>query len=117
MAKIGMLMLRHGRWRDKQIVSDAFVQDATTRHNDGGPPVNAGYGYQWWIGNSGAAFFASGYNSQLILVVPKRDVVLAVSADSIPGGSRKFVNDVVLAAEADLSAAPCIAELGQGRLQ
>jgi CubicO group peptidase (beta-lactamase class C family) len=120
MTKIGMLMLRHGRWGEQQIVSDAFVRDATTSHNDGGRLANAGYGYQWWI-NKGStnpdAFFAAGLNSQLIYVVPKLDVVLALSADSsVPGGSRKLINNVVLPAKADLSAARCIAELGQGRL-
>jgi CubicO group peptidase (beta-lactamase class C family) len=121
MAKIGLLYLHHGRWEDKQIISDAYVQDSTKTHNDGGPPVKAAaYGYQWWVSKtrSGAdAFFASGRNSQLIYVVPKLDLVVAMSADSIPGGGQGFVNDIVLPAVADpSSAAPCITELEQGAL-
>jgi CubicO group peptidase (beta-lactamase class C family) len=114
MAKIGILYLQHGRWGDTQIVSADYVRDSTTRHNDGGPPLNAGYGYQWWISKNGNVFFASGLHSQLISVTPKTDLVLAIAADSIPGGTGKFVKDVVLPATAELSgSAPCVVQVGQ----
>jgi CubicO group peptidase (beta-lactamase class C family) len=115
MAKIGLLYLQHGRWGDKQIVSESFVADSTTKHNDGGPPTNAGYGYLWWISRTKTnlpAFFAAGLGSQAIYVVPKLDIVVAVSADGIPGGSQNFINDVILPAEASLPPlAPCVARL------
>jgi CubicO group peptidase (beta-lactamase class C family) len=114
MAKIGILYLQHGRWGDTQIVSADYVRDSTTRHNDGGPPANAGYGYQWWISKNGNVFFASGLHSQLISVTPKTDLVLAIAADSIAGGTGKFVKDVVLPATAELSgSAPCVVQVGQ----
>jgi CubicO group peptidase (beta-lactamase class C family) len=114
MAKIGILYLQHGRWGETQIVSADYVQDSTTRHNDGGPPLNAGYGYQWWISKNGNVFFASGKKSQLISVTPNRDLVLAIAADSIPGGSGRFVNDVVLPITAELpDSAPCLVQVGQ----
>jgi CubicO group peptidase (beta-lactamase class C family) len=114
MAKIGVLYLQHGRWGEKQIVSADYVQDSTTRHNDGGPPVNAGYGYQWWISKNGNVFFASGKNSQFISVTPNRNLVLAFAADSIPGGAGGFVRDVVLPVTAELpDSAPCVAQVGQ----
>jgi CubicO group peptidase (beta-lactamase class C family) len=115
MAKIGLLYLWHGRWRGAQIVSNAYVLDSTKKHSDGGPPVNAAYGYLWWIENTGAnpgAFFAAGFKSQVIYVVPERELVAAISAESIPGGTRGFVNDIVLPAEAGLTdSAQCIARL------
>jgi CubicO group peptidase (beta-lactamase class C family) len=117
MAKIGLLYLDRGRWGDAQIVSEDYVRDSTSRHNDGGPPVNAAYGYQWWISETNAnfdAFFAAGHKSQLIYVVPGRDLVAAVSADSIPGGSPKLINHVVLPAVARLSGPPsCAARFGK----
>jgi CubicO group peptidase (beta-lactamase class C family) len=114
MAKIGILYLQHGRWGDAQIVSADYVQDSTTRHNDGGPPLNAGYGYQWWISKNGNVFFASGKMSQLISVTPKTDLVLAVAADSIPGGSVGFVRNVVLPITDGLpDSAPCVLQVGQ----
>jgi CubicO group peptidase (beta-lactamase class C family) len=106
MAKIGILYLQHGRWGDVQVVSAAYARDSTTKHNDGGPPVKSAYGYQWWINETGtdlAEFFAAGSKSQLIYVVPNRDLVFSVAADSIPGGSRKFIDNVVLPAAIGLS--------------
>jgi CubicO group peptidase (beta-lactamase class C family) len=117
MAKIGALYLQHGRWGDKQIVSEAFVAESTTKQTDGGPPLNAGYGYLWWIDSTKtnlAAFFAAGTGSQAIYVVPKLNVVVAVQADKIRGGSQNFINDVILPAEALLSpSTPCAARLAR----
>jgi CubicO group peptidase (beta-lactamase class C family) len=114
MAKIGVLYLQHGRWGERQIVSADYVQDSTTPHNAGGPPLNLGYGYQWWISKNGNVFLASGKSSQLISVNLKRGLVLAVAADSIPGGSGRFVNDVVVPVMPELSGpAPCVVEVGQ----
>ncbi|HYA73447.1 MAG TPA: serine hydrolase, partial [Roseiarcus sp.] len=119
MAKIGVLYLQQGRWGDQQIVSSAFVRDSLAKHNEGGLPVNAAYGYLWWIGKTKTgddAFFAAGQNDQLIYVVPKRDLVVALAADSVPGGGVNLVNDFVLPAEAGLPAsAPCIARYAPGR--
>jgi CubicO group peptidase (beta-lactamase class C family) len=115
MAKIGLLYLQKGRWRGKPVVSESYVLDSTARHNDGGPPVNAGYGYLWWVGSTKdnlRAFFAAGHNSQLILIVPDRNLVVAAAADGIPGGSRQFVEEAVLPNEATTPAsAPCIERL------
>ena len=115
MAKIGLLSLRHGRGGDSQIVSEAFVAESTAKHNEGGPPSEAAYGYFWWVGKTNGgldAFFAAGHNSQLIYVVPKLDLVAAVAAESIPGGSQRLVNDLVLPAEAELPrSAPCVARI------
>ncbi len=114
MAKIGILYLQHGRWGDRQIISADYVRDSTSRHNDGGPPVNAGYGYQWWISKNGNVFFASGKNSQFISVTPQRNLVLAFAADSIAGGAAGFVRNVVLPIADGLSEqAPCVVQVGK----
>jgi CubicO group peptidase (beta-lactamase class C family) len=118
MARIGLLYLRGGRWGDRQIVSERYVLESTKRQSEGGTPVHAAYGYLWWVGQTEAgddAFFAAGHLSQLIYVVPKRDVVVAMSADGIPGGSSRFMDQVVMPAEANLPGSPpCIAQLGAG---
>lgn len=118
MAKIGLLYLRRGRWAETQVVSDGYVLDSTSKHNDGGPPVNSAYGYQWWVKETNPnAFFAAGLNGQLILVVPKLNLVMSVSADYSPWGGRKYFSEVVLpAAAAELSrSAPCTAQDEPGR--
>jgi CubicO group peptidase (beta-lactamase class C family) len=49
MAKLGLLYLQRGRWDDKQIVPSDYVADSTAKHNDGGFPTGAAYGYLWWV--------------------------------------------------------------------
>ncbi|MFO1108446.1 MAG: serine hydrolase [Bradyrhizobium sp.] len=118
MAKIGLLYLQQGRWRERQVVSEAYVRDSTRKHSDGGEPANAGYGYLWWtkpIRDGSPAYFAAGYQSQIILNLPDRNLVMALaSASSLPGGAAKFINEVVLPAEAALPAgAACVGRLDQ----
>ncbi len=117
MAKIGLLYLRHGRWGDRQIVSEAFVQDSITKHNDGGAPVKAAYGYQWWINTTKThldVFFASGIKSQLIYVVPKLDLVVAMQAAVRSRRKPGIRQQRCAARRGQLSkTAPCVADLGQ----
>jgi CubicO group peptidase (beta-lactamase class C family) len=118
MAKIGLLYLQQGRWRERQVVSEAYVRDSTSKHSDGGEPASAGYGYLWWtkpIRDGSPAYFAAGYQSQIILNLPDRNLVMALaSASTPPGGAAKFINEVVLPAEAALPAGtPCVGRLDQ----
>jgi CubicO group peptidase (beta-lactamase class C family) len=109
MAKIGLLYLRRGAWRDERIVSEAFVADSTAKHNDGGPPVNIGYGYLWWVEPDDAsprAFLAAGMGSQLISVSPERGLVVAMASESsVPGGSRSLLKTILAPAVLSLPSA------------
>jgi CubicO group peptidase (beta-lactamase class C family) len=51
MARFGVLMLGHGRWGGRQIVSRSWV-DAATGHAS--TSLNAAYGYLWWLNREGA---------------------------------------------------------------
>ena len=120
MAKIGLLYLWRGRWDNRQIVSSDYVADSTARHNPGGAPGGAAYGYLWWLTQTRTgldAFVAAGAGSQLIYVVPTLDLVIAIASSSgIAGGSRSFVDDVALPAASATSIPPrCIGQLMQGR--
>ena len=48
MARFGYLFLRNGKWKDKQIVSDAWIKMARTPG-----PANQEYGYMNWFLNTG----------------------------------------------------------------
>lgn len=50
MARFGLLMLHHGAWGKKQIVSSAWVRDATGKSSQ---KLNAAYGYLWWVNRKG----------------------------------------------------------------
>ena len=51
--KIGQLFLDHGRWEGQQIVSEEWVEEATSQQIEVDSSV--GYGYQWWTGDSTAS--------------------------------------------------------------
>lgn len=48
MARFGLLILRGGRWQDRQIVSEAYVRDATRPSQN----LNPAYGYLFWLNGS-----------------------------------------------------------------
>jgi CubicO group peptidase (beta-lactamase class C family) len=50
MARFGLLMLHHGAWGNTQIVSSAWVKEATGRSSQ---KLNAAYGYLWWVNRRG----------------------------------------------------------------
>ena len=43
-ARFGLLFLRGGRWRDRQLISEEWIEMATTPGD-----VNPVYGYMWWL--------------------------------------------------------------------
>jgi CubicO group peptidase (beta-lactamase class C family) len=78
MAKIGYLMLKKGKWKDNQIVSEQWVEEATKAHvkQVGDLRTASDYGYQWHCGESRIkgqsieVFFAQGLGGQYIIVLP-----------------------------------------------
>jgi CubicO group peptidase (beta-lactamase class C family) len=86
MAKLGYLFLRKGEWKGKQIVSAAWVEEATREHVKVAPQVLTGYGYQWWLdrfeigGKTIEGYAALGYGGQGIYVFPALDAVIVFTA-------------------------------------
>ncbi|GLV60913.1 penicillin-binding protein [Dictyobacter sp. S3.2.2.5] len=82
MAKLGFLYLNGGQWDGAQIIPEEYVEESTREQSSGGPPVNARYGYLWWIEqvHNLHAFFASGYGGKYIYVVPALDLVVVTAA-------------------------------------
>ena len=50
MARFGLLILSQGQWAGKQIVSKAWVQEATGKPST---TLVANYGYLWWLNHEG----------------------------------------------------------------
>jgi CubicO group peptidase (beta-lactamase class C family) len=82
-AKIGQLVLDHGEWRGRRIVSAAWITDMTAPHvtlHDGA------YGYFWWLnkktigGRQIDLVEALGWGGQNLYVAPELDMVIAVNA-------------------------------------
>lgn len=98
-ARFGLLYLRNGKWRDKQIVPVHWIEQATSPVYR---KVNSSYGYLWWL-NGGDEYFlpldanrylgpifpdcpadtyaALGMNDQKIYVVPSLDLVVVRLGD------------------------------------
>jgi CubicO group peptidase (beta-lactamase class C family) len=78
-ARFGYLILRHGKWRNKQIVSESWIRSATT-------PTTIGqdYGYLWWLNTKrkqypsapATSFAALGAGSSTIWIDPEHDLVV-----------------------------------------
>ncbi|GGG21671.1 serine hydrolase domain-containing protein [Pontibacter amylolyticus] len=79
-ARFGYLFLRNGRWKDKQIVSEDWVREATTSRGTVGPD----YGYLWWLNTEAKAwpnapttsYAALGAGQNTIWVDPEHDIVI-----------------------------------------
>jgi len=78
LARFGLLILDHGRWGNKQVVSAQWLKDAVVP-SEHGPD----YGYLWWLNTkqkewpSGPAssFAAIGNGSNTIWIDPDHDIV------------------------------------------
>ncbi len=86
-AAFGELLLRGGRWGERQLVAREWVELATRPHigsvpfREDGPAeadFSCGYGYQFWMARHG--YHGHGAFGQQCLVVPSHDLVVAVTA-------------------------------------
>ena len=84
-AKFGQLYLQQGQWNNRQILSREWVAAASAKqiaNGDESPDSgewSQGYGYQFWKCRHGA-FRADGAFSQLCIVMPEQDAVVAVTS-------------------------------------
>jgi CubicO group peptidase (beta-lactamase class C family) len=85
LAKIGQLVLDKGQWQGKQVVSAAWIKEATTARQDGWFPIR--YGYHWWVGAEMGAERTKvdwtggiGIGGQRVFVLPGQDMVVVVTA-------------------------------------
>lgn len=80
-ARFGYLMLRRGAWDGRQLLSERWIDQATTP-----TPIRPVYGYLWWLNTdrvqypaaSARAFFARGAGGNVIWLEPAHDLVVVV---------------------------------------
>jgi CubicO group peptidase (beta-lactamase class C family) len=78
LARFGLLILNHGRWERRQIVSAEWLRDAVTPSRNG-----PDYGYLWWLNTQQkqwphgpkSSFAALGNGSNCIWIDPEHDIV------------------------------------------
>jgi len=96
LARFGHLFLNRGRWKDKQLISAAWVEAATKAHVPASMPLEdlsgadgrGTYGYNWWANGIKAdgkrkwpgapvgAYAASGYNNNDMFVIGEWNMVI-----------------------------------------
>jgi CubicO group peptidase (beta-lactamase class C family) len=84
LARFGLLFLREGRWKNKQIVSSEWVRESTATHSVIGS--YRGYGYMWSTSENGGPypnihvkqriFGHSGLGVHFFIVLPSRNLVI-----------------------------------------
>lgn len=99
MARIGLLMMRKGKWNEKQVIPEKWINELTKQRTsyleaqksvpvlkeDG---LDLGYGYMWWLVENTNdyrlknAYSAQGALGQNITIYPEIDVVLAFKTKS-----------------------------------
>ena len=104
LARIGYLVLRKGKWEDKQIVSESWLRESTAHHvrnprTFGSHPLD--YGYLWWLlplnnvssnGWETDIITASGARGQWLFVVPSLDLVVAATSNG--AGYQGYIDPV-----------------------
>jgi CubicO group peptidase (beta-lactamase class C family) len=101
MARIGYLYLHHGIWDGKQIIPSSWVDRSETGRRSSDV---FHYANLWWSLPEKGAYMARGRHSQLILVLPKLDVVAVMTGvlrdDEFLSASR-LIDDIFNAIKSD----------------
>jgi CubicO group peptidase (beta-lactamase class C family) len=99
LAKIGQLVLQHGAWNGRQVVSSAWIDESIIPRMTGkglmfnGPEGISSYGYLWWLGGLPAdhpehdLIAANGYGGQRLFILPDLDLVVVATAGVYGGKS------------------------------
>ena len=82
-ACFGQMYLQRGLWNGKQILSEAWVELASSKHISNGSDPNSdwaqGYGFQFWRCRHNA-YRGDGAFGQYCIVMPEQDAVLAITS-------------------------------------
>lgn len=80
MARFGLLFLNKGKWKNEQLISEDWIQQAIT------PSIpNSNYGYMWWLNQKGDRhweglsenlYYAAGFGGNFIVIDTERDMVV-----------------------------------------
>ena len=112
MARFGYLFLRNGRWKDRQIVSEKWIEMARTPG-----PANANYGFANWFLNTGrkalpsapaSAVYFEGNGANVIYVDWENDIVAVVRWISGSGALDQFVGKILTSLKPGSTTAPAV---------
>ena len=103
MGRIGLLVLNHGRWKDRQVVPSAWLAESVAASQE----LNPSYGYLWWNNATNKwpnvpkdAYAAMGRWDNDILVVPSLDLVVIRQSDLEPAKGHQIAEYFQLVCDA-----------------
>lgn len=86
-AKFGLFLIHRGLYNGKQLLNANLVDEMTKfqikaiiEPVDPNPDYNIGYGYFFWMCQPEGAFRGDGACGQFLFVMPKQDIIVAVTA-------------------------------------
>ena len=80
MARFGLLFLNKGKWKDEQLISREWIDEALTPSRP-----NPNYGYMWWLNQPGNRYweglpeniyYAAGFGGNFIVICPDEELVI-----------------------------------------
>jgi CubicO group peptidase (beta-lactamase class C family) len=80
-ARFGKLVLNHGSFNGKQVISEKYITETTTPArdllDDEGKPLDF-YGYQWWLVKRNGKYipYMRGILGQYIFVIPEKNAII-----------------------------------------
>ena len=84
LAQIGQLCLQKGKWKGKQIISDAWLKESTSKKSRW-DEAGYDYGYLWWlIDEEDKSFAAIGDGGNVLYINPAKQLVIAIGAKFMP---------------------------------
>ncbi len=91
LARIGQFVLQKGQWDGTRIVSDEWIEKATSQRVAPGQAGFHGYGYYWWIDAENNAFYGMGEGGQYLYIVPDENLVIVHTANPSAGSGYKGI--------------------------
>ena len=107
LARFGLLYLRQGKWRDRQIIPAEWIEQSMVAYSST-KRINrlSGYGYLWWIGKDRYAALGSG--GQTLVVIPRYQLVIVHLAEKLGKSDPLAHHQVGKLVELILEARPAI---------
>jgi len=78
LAKTGQMLLDNGIWKNRRILSEEWIKEATTYKTT---IMGFDYGYYFWIDQKKNYFWTWGARGQFIFVVPNKDLVVVITSE------------------------------------
>jgi CubicO group peptidase (beta-lactamase class C family) len=83
LARLGVLYLRGGKWRDTRRIPPSWIIDSTRSYS---AVPTGGYGYMWWVDGGHleelGAYAAAGLGGHRLYVIPRAQLVIVHRADT-----------------------------------